>query len=91
MTDGNSEYQSATSKRGGNRYKPYAFTEVGIATLSSVLHSRIAVDADIRIMRAFVATRHFFVANAQMFQRIEVMEHHQLALTAHLRDTLVLF
>lgn len=61
--------QIATSnKRGGTRYLPYAFTELGIAMLSSVLHSQTAIDANIHIMRAFVATRHFFAANAQMFQ-----------------------
>lgn len=76
-----------SNKRGGIRYLPYAFTEMGIAMLSSVLHSQTAVDANIRIMRAFVATRHFFAANAQMFQRIEVMEHNQLALVAHQQDT----
>ena len=76
-----------SNKRGGTRYLPYAFTEIGIAMLSSVLHSQIAVDANIRIMRAFVATRHFFAANAQMFQRIEVIEHHQLEMATHQKDT----
>ena len=76
-----------SNKRGGTRYLPYAFTEIGIAMLSSVLHSQIAVDANIRIMRAFVATRHFFTANAQMFQRIEVIEHHQLEMATHQKDT----
>ncbi|MBQ7710232.1 MAG: ORF6N domain-containing protein [Bacteroidales bacterium] len=76
-----------SNKRGGIRYLPHAFTEMGIAMLSSVLHSQTAVDANTRIMRAFVATRHFFAANAQMFQRIEVMEHNQLALVAHQQDT----
>ena len=76
-----------SNNRGGTRYLPFAFTEIGIAMLSSVLHSQTAVDANIHIMRAFVATRHFFAANAQMFQRIEVIEHSQLALAAHQQDT----
>ena len=76
-----------SNNRGGTRYLPYAFTEIGIAMLSSVLHSQIAVDANIRIMRAFVASRHFFAANAQMFQRIEVIEHHQLEMATHQKDT----
>ena len=76
-----------SNKRGGTRYLPYAFTEIGIAMLSSVLHSQIAVDTNIRIMRAFVATRHFFAANAQMFQRIEVIEHSQLALATRQENT----
>ena len=76
-----------SNNRGGTRYLPYAFTEIGIAMLSSVLHSQIAIDANIRIMRAFVATRQFFAANAQMFKRIEVIEHHQLEIATHQKDT----
>ncbi len=79
--------QNATSSWGGTRKLPYVFTELGISMLSSVLHSQIAVDTNIRIMRAFVASRRFFAANAQMFQQIEIVEHHQLALAAHQQDT----
>ena len=75
-------------KRGQNiKYLPYAFTRNGIAMLSSVLRSQIAVEVNINIMRAFTATQQFFAANAQMFQRIEIVEHHQLALAAHQQDT----
>ena len=45
--------QFATSSWGGQRYNPYAFTEQGIAMLSSVLNSEIAIDINIAIMRAF--------------------------------------
>ena len=55
--------------------------------LSSVLRSQTAVDVNISIMRAFTATQQFFAANAQMFQRIEVIEHNQLALAARQQDT----
>lgn len=47
----------ATSNRGGTRYQPFAFTELGVAMLSSVLNSDIAIDVNRKIMRAFVAVR----------------------------------
>ena len=67
-----------SNKQGGTRYLPYAFTEIGIAMLSSVLHSQIAVDANIRIMRAFVATRRLRAVNEQVFQRLTNIEYHQI-------------
>ena len=66
------------SSWGGDRHQPFAFTESGIAMLSGVLRSEIAVDVNIRIMRAFVAMRHFFVNNAQIFQRLAHVEYHQI-------------
>lgn len=47
----------STSKRGGTRYMPYAFTEHGVAQLSSVLNSDIAIEINIQIIRAFIAVR----------------------------------
>lgn len=81
-----SRSQNATMKvkQGQNiKYLPYAFTENGIAMLSSVLRSPIAIATNIQIMRAFTAMRRFIAANAQVFQRLEVIEHTQLSLTAH--------
>lgn len=76
--------QIATSnKRGGQRYLPYVFTENGVAMLSSVLRSQQAININIQIMRAFNAMRHFIATNAQVFQRLEVIEHTQLSLVAH--------
>ena len=75
--------QIATSSWGGQRYVPYAFTENGIAMLSSVLRSPMAIATNIHIMRAFNAMRHFIGSHAQVFQRLEVMERNQLALNAH--------
>ena len=49
--------QSETSKRGGRRYLPYAFTEQGVAMLSGILNSDIAIEMNISIMRAFIALR----------------------------------
>ena len=50
----NLRYQFGTSRWGGRRYPPYAFTEQGVAMLSSVLHSDRAIHVNIEIMRAFV-------------------------------------
>ena len=76
------------NKRGQNvKYLPYAFTENGIAMLSSVLRSPIAIQVNIRIMRAFTAMRQFIASNAQIFQRLDVMEQNQLALAAHQTET----
>ncbi|MFH1324830.1 MAG: ORF6N domain-containing protein [Nanoarchaeota archaeon] len=53
---------------------PYAFTEQGIANLSSVLNSGKAIEVNIQIMRAFVQMRRFLSANAQIFQRLDTVE-----------------
>ena len=66
---------------------PYAFTEQGVAMLSTVLRSETAVNVSIHIMDAFTAMRHFIASNAQVFQRLEVMEKNQLALNAHQIET----
>jgi len=58
--------------------KPFAFSERGVAMLSSVLHSDEAVGISIKIMNAFVAMRHFLLSNAQVFQRLDRMELKQL-------------
>ena len=67
---------------------PYAFTENGVAMLSGVLRSPMAIATNIHIMRAFTAMRHFIGSHAQVFQRLEVMEPNQLALNAHQIETL---
>lgn len=50
--------QIGTSSWGGSRYGAFAFTEIGVAMLSGVLKSKVAVKANRKIMRAFVAYRH---------------------------------
>lgn len=57
---------------------PWAFTEQGVANLSSVINNDQAVNANIAIMRAFVEMRKFILHNAQLFQRIETVEMKQL-------------
>ena len=81
--------QNATIDNRGRhtKYLPYAFTENGIAMLSSVLRSPIAIQVNIRIMRAFTSMRRFIASNAQIFQRLDVMEQNQLALAAHQVET----
>ena len=78
----NLKCQIGISSWGGDRQLPYAFTENGIAMLSSVLRSPTAIELNIRIMRAFSAMRRFLLANAQMFQRIETVEKRQIATDA---------
>ena len=71
--------QIVTSKgRGGRRYMPFVFTEQGIAMLSAVLKSDIAVKVSISIMDAFVEMRHFVANNAVLFDRISKVELKQL-------------
>jgi hypothetical protein len=53
--------QNETSKRGGRRYLPYAFTEQGVAMLSGLLNSEIAIEMNIAIMRSFVALRQLII------------------------------
>ena len=72
--------------RGGNRYSTYAFTEQGVAMLSSVLRSKTAIEVNIQIMRAFVSMRHFMVNNASVFSRLETIEYHQLEILQHQQD-----
>src|SRR3989344_5279159 len=57
---------------------PYAFTEQGVANLSSVLNSDKAIEVNIQIMRAFVAMRKFISLNSQLFQRMDVIEKKQI-------------
>jgi hypothetical protein len=68
--------QSVTSKlgRGGRRYAPYAFTEQGVAMLSSVLNSDRAIAVNIEIMRTFVRVRNLFATNRAVARRFERFE-----------------
>lgn len=71
----NLKSQIVTSSRGGiRRATPYAFTEQGVAMLSSVLRSPRAIAVNIEIMRAFVRLRHLLAGNAELAQRLEELE-----------------
>jgi hypothetical protein len=58
----------------GTKYRPYVFTEQGIAMLSSVLRSKRAVEVNIEIMRAFVKIRQWLASNAALSRRLDQME-----------------
>ncbi len=74
--------------RGSNiKYLPYAFTEHGIAMLSSVLRSPNAVEVNIQIMRAFVALRRFAQNNSKIFTEIDSIKKHQLEHDIHLIES----
>ena len=68
--------QFATSKkgRGGRRYLPYAFTEQGVAMLSSVLKSDRAIEVNIAIMRAFVKLRDVLATHKEFARKLEDIE-----------------
>jgi len=63
-----------TSSWGGHRYLPCAFTEQGVAMLSSVLKSRRAIKINIAIMRAFVKLREILAAHKELAQRLSELE-----------------
>ena len=70
------------------KYLPYAFTENGIAMLSSVLRSQTAIEMNIRIMRTFTAMRHFVANNEMLFQRISNLEYHQIEMDKRIDEVL---
>ncbi|KAF0144572.1 MAG: hypothetical protein FD156_1747 [Nitrospirae bacterium] len=71
----NLRFQFGTSSHwGGRRYLPYAFTEQGVAMLSSVLNSERAVKVNIEIMRAFVKLRQMLASNAELARKLNEME-----------------
>ncbi|MCI0586761.1 MAG: ORF6N domain-containing protein [Planctomycetes bacterium] len=76
--------QFVTSKRGrgGRRYLPYAFTEQGVAMLSSVLKSERAILANVAIMRAFVRLRHLVASHLELARELAAMRR-ELARKVH--------
>ncbi len=77
-----------SNKRGGARYMPYAFTELGIAMLSSVLSSEIAIQANLNIMRAFILMKHAFHSFMENSVRFEKIEHQIATLNSYIEDVL---
>ena len=69
-----SQFVISQEGRGGRRYAPYAFTEQGVAMLSSVLRSSRAVQVNIAIMRTFVRLREMLATNQKLRRKIEDME-----------------
>jgi len=63
-----------SSQWGGRRYRPYAFTEQGIAMLSSVLRSKKAAHANVVIMRTFVAFRQMLATNEELARKVHQLD-----------------
>jgi hypothetical protein len=70
----NLRYQFGTSRWGGRRYRPYAFTEHGVAMLSSVLRSQRAVRVNIEIVRAFVRLRTLLASHEGLARKLADLE-----------------
>jgi hypothetical protein len=70
----NLKSQIVTSSWGGRRYAPYAFTEQGVAMLSSVLRSRRAVLVNVEIMRTFVRLRQMLASNRKLAEQLRILE-----------------
>jgi hypothetical protein len=69
-----SQIVTSTVRRGGRRYPPYAFTEQGVAMLSSVLGSYRAIAVNIQIMRAFVRMREMLITSKELAQKLDQLE-----------------
>jgi hypothetical protein len=69
--------QIGTSSWGGRRYQPFAFTEHGVAMLSSVLNSKHAVQVNLRIIRAFIALRESLATHKDLARKIEDLQRQQ--------------
>ena len=70
-----SSLQSQRKGHGGRRYLPWAFTEHGALMLANILNSDIAVQASVRVVRAFVRLREMVASNAQLAAKLEELEH----------------
>ena len=80
--------QIATSSWGGSRSQLFAFTEQGVAMLSSVLNSEKAIEVNIAIMRAFVQMRKFLETNKELAEKIDELER---TVSSHDEDILLIF
>ena len=70
----NLRFQFGTSSWGGRRYLPYAFTQEGVAMLSSVLNSERAIKVNIQIMRAFVKLKELLLTHKDLAMKLEALE-----------------
>ncbi len=78
------QFGTSSADHGGRRYRPFVFTEQGVAMLSAVLHSDIAVEVSIRVINAFVEMRKILLNNAHLFQKVEQIEIRQIK---HIADS----
>lgn len=81
-----SQTVTSSAQHGGRRHPPYAFTEQGVAMLSSVLRSRRAITVNVQIMRAFVRMRALLASNTALARKLDELErkyqHHDEAIKA---------
>ena len=81
-----SQAVTSSARHGGRRYPPYAFTEQGVAMLSSVLRSRRAIAVNVQIMRAFVRMRELLASNTALSRKLDQLErkyqHHDETIKA---------
>jgi hypothetical protein len=66
---------STSKKQGGIRYVPFAFTEQGVAMLSGLLNSDVAIEVNINIMRAFVLMRQFALTYQELSEQLKDLEN----------------
>jgi phage regulator Rha-like protein len=81
-----SQFVTSSASRGGRRYSPYAFTEHGVAMLSSVLTSKRAVALNILIIRAFVRLREYLATHQDLARKLEDVERTQQEQGAHIQQ-----
>lgn len=79
---------ASSNKRGGTRYMPFAFTEQGVAMLSSVLNSESAIEINISIMRAFVTVRQYLSSLNSTTKEIEELKQRMKILEEGNEDTI---
>ena len=77
-----------SNKRGGTRYMPFAFTEQGVAMLSSILNSETAIEVNISIIRAFVSIRQYLSVTNNTIKEIEELKQRMKALEEGTEDTI---
>ena len=76
FADLRSQFATSNKRHGGRRFMPYVFTEQGVAMLSSVLNSEMAVQMNIRIIDTFVALREFALENKELTNRFKELENY---------------
>ena len=77
-----------SNKRGGTRYMPFAFTEQGVAMLSSILNGETAIEVNISIIRAFVSIRQYLSVTNKPIKEIEDLKQRMKALEKGTEDTI---
>jgi len=81
-----SQIVTSNEGRGGRRYPPYAFTEHGVAMLSSVLKSKRAIELNILIIRAFVRLREYLATHKDLARKLRDVERTQQEHSAHIQQ-----